>query len=335
VGSDSGSGDHGADRVAALHMDFKRLTRRFDAYQQSHRWLALPMAVVKKSSDDQGGNLAALIAWFGFFSLFPLLLVFATILGYVLAGDQSVRQSVEHSVTSQFPAVGTSLPLNSISGSATALVIGVLTALYAGLGVTSASQTALDTVWAVPFKHRSNFIKSRLRGLGLLAFLGILFIVSTIASGAVSAGFGGALAEVAGYLLSLVVNFGLFFAAHRLMTSPNIPSADLKWGSIVAALLWTILQSVGGLYLKHAGGGSYGVFKVVIPLLIWLRLGAQVFLYSAEINVVVSRRLWPRSFFGPPEAPADKRTLRALAKVEERSEAEQVDVAFKTPRAET
>jgi membrane protein len=315
-------------------MDFQRLTRRFDAYQQSHRWLAVPMAVIKKSGDDQGGNLAALMAWFGFFSLFPLLLVFATILGYVLAGDPATRHSVEHSVTSQFPAVGTSLPLNSISGSAGALIFGVLAALYAGLGVTNAAQTALDTVWAVPFKNRPNFIKSRLRGLGLLAFLGVLFIVSTVASGAVSAGFGGPLAKIAGYLLSLMVNFGLFFAAYRLMTSASIPSGDLKWGSVVAAVLWTILQSVGGLYLKHASGGSYGVFAVVIPLLIWLRLGAQVFLYCAEINVVVSRRLWPRSFFGPPEAPADQRTLRALAKVEERSEEQQVDVEFKTPRAE-
>jgi membrane protein len=310
-------------------MDFQRVTRRFDAYQQAHRWLALPMAVIKKSGDDQGGNLAALMAWFGFFSLFPLLLVFATILGYVLAGDPATRHSVEHSVTSQFPAVGTSLPLNSISGSIGALIFGVLAALYAGLGVTNAAQTALDTVWAVPFKNRPNFIKSRLRGLGLLAFLGVLFIVSTIASGAVSAGFGGPLAKIAGYLLSLMVNFGLFFAAYRLMTSANIPNGDLKWGSIVAAVLWTILQSVGGLYLKHASGGSYGVFAVVIPLLIWLRLGAQVFLYCAQINAVVSRRLWPRSFFGPPEAPADKRALRALAKVEERSDKQQVDVEFK------
>ncbi len=311
-------------------MDIQRPMHRFDAYQQAHRWLALPMAVIKKSSDDQGGNLAALVAWYGFFSLFPLLLVFATILGYVLAGDPSARASVEHSVISQFPAVGSSLHLNSISGSAIALVIGVLTSLYAGLGVTNASQTALDTVWAVPFKHRANFVKSRLRGLGLLGFLGAMFIVSTVASGAVSAGFGGALAKIGGYVVSLIVNFALFFAAYRFMTVRDVPSADLKWGSIVAAVLWTILQSIGGLYLKHAAGGSYGAFAVVIPLLIWLRLGAQVFLYGAEINVVVSRRLWPRSFFGPPEAPADQRTLRALAKVEERSDHEQVDVRFKT-----
>jgi uncharacterized BrkB/YihY/UPF0761 family membrane protein len=237
---------------------------------------------------------------------------------------------VEHAVQSQFPAIGNSLPLNAISGSVFALAVGVITSLWAGLGVTTVSQTALDTVWAVPFKDRPNFIKSRLRGLGLLVFLGVLFIASTIASGAVSAGFGGALAKLAGYLVSLLVNFVLFFAAYRLMSAGYIPSRDLRWGSAVAALLWTILQSVGGLYLRHAGGHGYGVFAIVIPLLIWLRLGTQVFLYCAEVNVVVSRRLWPRSLFGPPEAPADKRTLRALAKVEERSDQQHVDVEFTT-----
>src|ERR1700761_2548146 len=129
-------------------MDFMGPAHRFDDYQQKRKWLALPVAVVKKFGDDQGGNLASLVAWFGFFSLFPLLLVFATILGYVLSGDPGTRASVEHSVIAQFPAVGSSLHLNTISGSAFALVIGVLTSLYAGLGVTNAAQTALDTVWA-------------------------------------------------------------------------------------------------------------------------------------------------------------------------------------------
>jgi membrane protein len=314
-------------------MDFMRPVRSFDRYQQAHKWLALPMAVLKKFGDDQAGNLAALIAYYGFFSLFPLLLVFATVLGFVLAGDPATRHSVESSVTNQFPSIGHLLPLNSITGSVIALLIGGLTSLYAGLGVTTAAQQAMDRVWAVPFKDRPNFVKSRLRGLGLLAFLGILFIVSTIASGAVSAGFGGVLAKVAGYVVSLVVNFGLFFAAYRLMTIADVPSHDLRIGAGVASVLWTLLQSIGGYYIKHVENGghsSYGVFAVVIALLVWLHLGAQLLLYSAEINVVVSRRLWPRSFFGPPDAPADQRTLRALAKVEERSEEQQVDVKFTT-----
>src|ERR1700759_5597880 len=113
-------------------MDVMGPLHRFDDYQQKRKWLALPVAVIKKFGDDQGGNLASLVAWYGFFSLFPLLLVFATILGYVLAGDPSTRQSVEHSVQSQFPAIGSSLPLKSISGSAFALAVGLPQALWAG-----------------------------------------------------------------------------------------------------------------------------------------------------------------------------------------------------------
>jgi hypothetical protein len=73
------------------------------------------------------------------------------------------------------------------------------------------------------------------------------------------------------------------------------------------------------------------VFALVIALLIWLHLGAQMTLFAAEINVVVARKLWPRSLFGDPDQPADQKTLVALAKVEERSAVEQVDVRFQQP----
>src|SRR6201997_1511786 len=178
---------------------------RFDRLQQRTKWLAVPLAVVKKASDDQGGNLAALVAYFGFFSLFPLLLVFTTILGYVLSGDPSTQHRVEHSITKQFPSLGSSLPLHAISGSAGALILGLLVSLWAGLGVTNAAQNLMDTVWAVPRKDRPNFVTSRLRGVGLLAFLGALFVVSTIVNGAVTSSFGGAGSKIAGYVISLLV----------------------------------------------------------------------------------------------------------------------------------
>jgi membrane protein len=314
-------------------MDLMRPVRSFDGYQQRIKWLALPLAVVKKFGDDQAGNLAALMSYYGFFSLFPLLLVFTTILGYVLAGDKSAQQSVESSVLAQLPLIGNQITTHSLSGSALALVLGLATAVWAGLGVTNAAQNALNTVWAIPFKRRPNFVKSRLRGIGLLASLGILFIVSTVASGVVSGGFGGAGAKIVGYAVALLVNFGLFMASYRFMTISEVPTRDLRIGAAVASLLWTILESVGGYYIGHiekGNKGTYGTFATVIALLIWLHLGAQIFLYSAEINVVTSRKLWPRSLMGPPEAPADQKTLRALAKVEERSEEQKVDVEFKT-----
>jgi membrane protein len=306
---------------------------RFDEFQQRRSWLAFPLAVVKKSSDDGGSNLAALMAYYGFFSLFPLLLVFTTILGFVLSGNPSAQQSIVHSALGQLPIISSSIKTHSLSGNVLALVLGLATSLWAGLGVTNAAQNALDTVWAIPFKDRPNFVKSRLRGIGLLVSLGVLFVISTGASGLVSGGFGGVGAKIAGYVVALLVNFGLFFASFRFMTVQAIPSRDLRIGSVVASVLWTILQSLGGYYIGHVlkgNKGTYGEFATVIALLIWLHLGAQITLYSAEINVVLTRRLWPRSLFGPPDAPADKRTLRALAKVEERSDEQKVDVEFKT-----
>ena len=314
-------------------MDFMGRLRAFDRYQQRKTGLAIPVAVLKKFGNDQAGNLAALIAYFGFFSLFPLLLVFTTILGFVLSGDPSAQNAVVHSALGQLPIIGNSLRLHSLSGNVVALVLGLATSLWAGLGVTNAAQTALDTVWAIPFKDRPNFVKSRARGLALLVSLGVLFIISTGASGLVSAGFGGVGAKIAGYVVALVVNFGLFFASFRFMTVRSIRSRDLRVGSVVASVLWTVLQSLGGYYIGHVlkgDKGTYGEFATVIVLLVWLHLGAQITLYSAEINVVMTRRLWPRSLFGPPDAPADQRTLRALAKVEERSEEQHVDVEFKS-----
>jgi membrane protein len=314
-------------------MDFMRPVHRFDAYQQRRKRLAIPIAVFKKFGDDQAGNLAALIAYYAFFSLFPLLLVFATILGFVLHGDPAAQQSVVHSALGQLPLIGNSITAHSLSGNVVALIAGLATSLWAGLGVTNAAQNALDTVWAIPFKDRPNFLKSRLRGVGLLIALGVLFIISTGASGLVSAGFGGAGAKIAGYVVALLVNFGLFLASFRFMTVSSIPTRDLWIGAVVASVLWTILQSLGGYYIGHVlkgDKGTYGEFATVIVLLIWLHLGAQLTLYSAEINVVASRRLWPRSLFGPPQAPADQRTLRALAKVEERSDEQHIDVEFKT-----
>ncbi len=316
-------------------MDPMAPLRKFDAFQQRRRWLAIGMAVVRKFSNDQAGNLAGLVAYYAFFSLFPLLLVFVTILGFVLQGDASLQKSVENSALGQFPIVGAQLhKIGGLQGSGIALIIGIVTSLYAGLGVTQAAQNAFNQIWAVPFKDRPNFLQSRLRGLGLLVSLGALFILATLASGLVSGGLGrGVLVKIAGIVISLLLNFALFFSAFRLMTAKDVPSRDLRTGVIVAGIFWEILQVVGGYYIGHVekhSSSTYGTFGIVIALLVFLHLGAQMTLYAAEVNVVLNRKLWPRSMFGPPSAPADQEALTALAKVQERSEEQQVDVEFKT-----
>ena len=295
----------------------------------------MPLAVVKKFGDDQAGNLAAIVAYYAFFSLFPLLLVFVTVLGFVLQGHPGDISSIEQSIRRNFPALQKTFQFTSLHGHVLVLVIGLATALWSGLGVTGAAQQAMDRVWAVPFKERPNFLQTKLRGLGLLLTIGLLFVIATGASGAVAGGLGGPGAVVLGVIVSLLANVVLFSAAFRLMTSDAIETRDLRVGIVVAAVLWTVLQAVGGLYIGHVikhMSAAYATFGFVIALLVWLHLGAQMTLYAAEVNVVLQRRLWPRSLIGPPSAPADRQALEALAKVEERSDEERVDVTFQPVR---
>ena len=308
-------------------MDVLRPVRKFDAFQQKHKAWAIPMAVIRKFGNDQAGNLAALMAYYAFFSIFPLLLVFTTILGFVLQGDPHFRQSVQDSVVGQFP--GLQLEQHPLTGSVPAIVIGLIGSLWGGLGVTNAAQNAFDRVWAVPFKDRPDFIHSRLRGLVLLVCLGVLFVLSVAATGLVTS-IGGPLVKVGGYAVTLAVNFGLYVAAFRFLTAASIPTRCLWLGAGVAAVFFSILQLVGTIYIRHVAHSTsaYGTFATVIGLLVWLHLLAQMTLYAAEVNVVVMRGLWPRSLLGPPEEPADQETLRALAKVEERHDMERVDVHF-------
>ncbi len=312
-------------------MDVLRPVRALDGRQQRSKLLRIPFAVIKKFGDDQAGSLAALVAYYAFFSIFPLLLVFVTVLGFVLQGDPSAQRSVENSVLGQFPVIGQQLKGHSLHGHTLALVIGIVTSLLAGLAVTGAAQNAFNTVWAVPMKRRPNFFGSRLRGLLLLALLGGLFLVTTIASGLLAGGLGGTVAKVGGILVSLALNFVLFMLAFRLLTGVDVALRRLVPGVVFAAVGWELLQAVGGIYINHVvrnSSDTYGLFALVIGVLGYLHIGAQLTIYGAEINVVLARRLYPRSLFGPPEAPADQKALRALAKVEERSEQQHVEVEF-------
>ncbi len=312
-------------------MDPLRPIRAFDRSQQKHPWVAVPVAVFKKFADDQGGRLAALVAYYAFFSLFPLLLMLVTILGFVLQGNSEAQESVKNSVLGQFPVIGDQIKVNALTGHTVALVVGLLGSLWGGLGVTQAMQGAFDRIWAVPFKHRRDFLASRLRGLVFLFTVGALFLIASIASGLVIGGLGGTLVKIAGIAFSLVLNFALFFLSFRFLTVDHIPTRQLLIGVTLASVLWEVLQLVGGYYIGHIyrhSSNTYAQFALVIALMVWLHLGAWVTVYAAEVNVVVVRRLWPRNLLGPPDGVADEATLRALALVEERSHQEHVDVHF-------
>ncbi|MHB8240863.1 MAG: YhjD/YihY/BrkB family envelope integrity protein, partial [Solirubrobacteraceae bacterium] len=136
-----------------------------DRRQQRSPRIGFVAAVIKKFGDDQAGQLAALIAYYGFVSLFPLLLVLVTVLGFVLQGDPGEQKQILQGTLSQFPIVSDQLKLHSLTGSGVGLAVGVIGSLLAGMGITGATQLAFNRIWHVPFKDRPNFLYSRLRSL--------------------------------------------------------------------------------------------------------------------------------------------------------------------------
>jgi uncharacterized BrkB/YihY/UPF0761 family membrane protein len=296
-----------------------------DRFQQRHRRLSFVVGVYKKFSDDEGGSLAALISYYGFVSLFPLLLVMVTVLGFLLQSDHKLREEV----------LDGTLGRSGFKGSGIALAIGVITSLLAGMGITNTTQNAFNRVWAVPHKERPNFLFARLRGLAVLATLGTVAIISTVAAGFVATASHGTGAIVLGIGVALIANLILFMSAFKLLTAIDLHWRTLLPGVIVAAVGWQLLQHLGGYYLGHAlkrTGPLYGVFALVLGLLAWLYLGAQLVVFAAEINVVRKRRLWPRSLFGEPLKEPDEHALSDSAKTEERVEQEHVDVDFEEQR---
>jgi YihY family inner membrane protein len=311
-----------------------RSIRRIDGFQQGHTVLAFPVAVFKKFGDDQAGNLAALIAYYGFFSMFPLLLTFVSLLGLVLRDNPELQASILSSALRDFPVIGEQIARNvhALTGSGITLAIGIAGTLWAGLGVTNAAQNAMNKIWDVPRKAWPNFFKSRGRGLLMLAILGTLTIGSTFLSGLAASGGPGVLGMVLGIAASFVVNLALFLIAYRVLTVRDLTWGDVLPGALVAAVVWTGMQSLGGYYVTHQvknASDVYGTFALVIGLLVWLYLGAQITLLCAEINVVKKERLWPRSLVQkPPLAEADRRTMTRGAKVEERIPEETVHARF-------
>jgi membrane protein len=301
-------------------MDVRSLPRRADKLQQRYAWLAVPVATWKKFGDDQAGNLAALVAYYAFASIFPLLLVLVTILDLVVRNNANLRQHLLNSALSQYPVVGPQLE-NSVKHGLTqtgpALVIGVLLTLYAGLGVANALQNALNTAWAIPQYRRPRFPWSKLRSLGIIMVLGpgqiITISLSSIAGG--TGHLGGGLSRAAAILVAFLLNVGLFWLGFRIATAPEVRTRDLRLGAILAAVAWQILQSVGGYFVGHQlrTHSSFGVFAVVLGLLAWFYLEAQIALFVVELDVVRAQKLWPRAIAPPPMSDADLRAYQLYA----------------------
>jgi membrane protein len=288
-----------------------RALEKFDETQKRHRRVSIAIATYKRYSENKSANLATMIAFWAFFGIFPLLLVLVTLLGWILSGSD--KASVLGHVAQLFPLLDPKT-VNGLSGSVWAIVVGGVTALWSGLGVVRTVQFAFDSVWEVPTSERPGMLKQVLRSLWILATIGLGLVLSTFVSGfVVSASNGvnlGALGRIGGYVLSAALDIGLFLAAFKILTARKLTLREVLPGALFAGLAFFVLQDLSTFiissHLKNAQS-TYGHFATVITILWWFYLQAQLTLLAAQLNVVLTERLYPRSLGKEPKTEADRR----------------------------
>jgi membrane protein len=309
-----------------------------DRLQRRSRAAGLVIAVVYKYVDDQGGYLAALITYYAFVSLFPLLLLLTTVLGVVLAGHSELQNQVMHSTLSQFPVIGSQLGQpNHLSGGAAAVVVGVAGSVYGGLGVGQAVQNAMDTVWAVPRHARPDPIRSRVRSLVLLVLLGSALIGATMLSALSreSAALGPA-GKAGGVAAAVAINAMVCLVAFRVTTARQLSFRQIAPGAVTAAVIWQLLQLFGATYVTHvvkSASTTNSVFALVLGLLAFLYVTSVVLVFSAEINAVWVDHLYPRALLTPftddvSLTSGDRKTYIGQAKAQQAKGFERIDVTF-------
>lgn len=296
-----------------------RLLAALDRIQQRVRPLAFVVGVIRKFSDDRAGRAAALVAYYGFFSLFPLLLVAVTVVGFVFKGGE--RDWLLDSALAQIPVIGDQLrdKVNPLQGSVSALVFGLFAALWAGLGCMQAAQDGVNAVWGLPRAEHPNFFWKRLRSLGALAVVSLTLVVGAAATQVATLLPSIPLVgRIAGVAVSTLLNAGLFALAFQVLAAGHQRWGDLAPGALLAGAGYSALQVLGQWFVQRRITGAttaYGTFAAVIGLLTWLYLLAQLCLLAAEVIVVRADRLWPRSLTGGPTTEADHRVAERIVAV--------------------
>jgi uncharacterized BrkB/YihY/UPF0761 family membrane protein len=317
------------------------LVDRVDAYQRGHRWVGMPLGVVYKFFDDQGGYLAAVMTYYAFVAIFPILLIASSVLGFVLQGHPDLQQQILTSALGQFPIVGDQIGRpEGLQGSASAVIIGAITALYGIVGLGQAAMIAVNVSWAIPRNSRLNPVVSRLRGLAWLVLAGLALLGVA------------ALSSVGGNLDVLGIDLGngrwLVAAATVVLTTavltvmlqlstPRTESVrELLPGAAFVAIGWQLLQVAGGAYVEHVikkATQMNGVFAVVLGLMALLYVATVIAMIGLELNVVLAKRLYPRALLTPftdgvELTEADQQVYREYAQAQRHKGFERIHVTF-------
>ncbi len=315
---------------------------RIDDLQRRRPVLGFPLAVVYKFFDDQGNYLAAVVTYYGFVAILPMLLIASSVLGFVLQGDPRLQQELLDSALAQFPIVGDQLGRPAgIQGSTTAVVVGVVVALWGVTNLGQAAQNTLNVAWGIPRNTRLNPVHGRLRSFVLMVVGGFavlaVAIVPNVARrmGVIPGG-----SDPVGQVLIQVVVVAVTALVLAWMmaygSSLHHPLRTVLPGGVLIAVLWHLLQAAGGLYVARVVNRASevnGVFALVLGLIVLIYAGAVIALLGIEVNVVRARRLYPRALLTPftddvELTEADRRVYSQYAEAQRHKGFERIAVTF-------
>jgi YihY family inner membrane protein len=313
----------------------EKAIRRVDATQRRFTPTAFLFGVIKKYGDDNGGVLVSNLAYSAFVSLFPLLLILVTILGLIASHDPSFRESaVKNAVAHQIPLLGQTLTsnVNALHRSSTiGLIVGLVVLIYGVTGLAQAGLFTMEQVWNLPGPARPGYVQRLGRAVLFLCLLGGGVIVTTgLASLTTYLQGKGTWFNLLIYVVTAAFSAGLYLGAFRALTPKGVPTRSLLPGAITGGILWTVLQVLGTWLVHHFlhSNSVYGVFATVLGLLAWIYLAVEITVYSAEINVVLARRLWPRAMVQPPLTEADRASMALQALQNQRRPEQHIEVTF-------
>lgn len=318
-----------SDGIAGLGV---RVRDWADGMQRRHAVLGFPYAVIKKYGDDEGGRHAALLTYYGFLSIFPLLLLVVAIVQMVLQGNAELRQEIIDNIVPPDLQDTVESAVSRLPSSGIPLAIAIVGLLFSTMGIVFSAYQTLNHLAAVPHRKRHEFFPRYLRIFAMLIVL-VLGIVGIGALGVAVAAIpdlpgDSRIAAAAGTTLLL---FAMLWAATGLLL-PHRARLGVVWpAALLGSLAITGLLTFGATVLPRLiakSGPVYGSFATIVAVFTLLYLVNQVLVYAGEIAIVRRRRLWPRALDPMQPTAADRRSLTFLAREQERIVPERIDATF-------
>jgi len=272
----------------------RTLTARVTELRARSGVLDVLWRTVDEARIDGERRLAAEITYYAFFSLFPLLMVFVTLMDAMF--DKKTSQDILNSLLGQFPVVGQDVVDNigTPQGRGFAALVGLVLALWAGSHAFESFEHAILVVWEGRAAAPIGYVKSRMWAFILMGILGGAILVTTIVGSLLAAiELMPGLVKPLSFIISLALNAAVILVVFRVMAPGHHTWRSQVPGALVGGIGWSILQTVGAYFIRYFVKGAsdtYGAFAVVIGLLTWINIQIRLILYAAELNSVLAAR---------------------------------------------